>query len=128
MLCKKCGTELSEGINFCKKCGTPVKKETEKQGRVKSTATVAKELPPPSAGYIAKAVTLGIIFSSVGLFWAGIPFGLVTLAIGRILLSRGVKGWGTLFSLIGTLNVIVLPLFKLLYAFFRTGRAITLPF
>jgi len=128
MICKKCGTKLSEGAHFCKKCGTPLKKETEKQVRVKSTASVAKELPPPSAAYIAKAVTLGIMFSCVGLFWAGIPFGAVTLAIGRILLSRGVKGWGTLFSLIGTLNVIVLPLFKLLYAFFRTGRAITLPF
>ena len=125
MFCKKCGIELSEDASFCKKCGTPVKTAMQE---VKSTATVVKEISPPSAAYITKAVTLGIIFGSVGLFWAGIPFGAVTLTIGRILLSRGVKGWGTLFSLIGTLNVIVLPLFKLLYAFFRTGRAITLPF
>jgi hypothetical protein len=125
MICPKCGTELSDSAQFCKKCGSPVKGAP---GKVKSTATLVKELPPPSAGYVARAVILGIIFSSIGLFWAGIPFGAVTLAIGRILMSRGVKGWGILFSLIGTLNVIVIPLFKLLYAFFRTGSAITLPF
>jgi hypothetical protein len=125
MKCPKCGTELSRDARFCKKCGSSVAGQPE---QVKSTATLVKELPPPSAGYVARAVILGIIFSSIGLFWAGIPFGAVTLAIGRILLSRGVRGWGILFSLIGTLNAIVLPLFKLLYAFFRTGSAITLPF
>jgi hypothetical protein len=128
MFCKKCGNEISDTANFCKKCGAPVKGTAEKKKKDKYAATVVKELPPPSAGYVAKAVILGIIFSSIGLFWAGIPFGVVTLAIGRILLSRNVKGWGILFSLIGTLNGVVLPLFKLLYAFFRTGRAITLPF
>lgn len=125
MVCPQCGTELSASALFCKKCGAPVGKTPEK---VKSSATLVKELSPPSAGYVTRAVILGIIFSSIGLFWAGIPFGAVTLAIGRILMSRGVKGWGMLFSLIGTLNAIVLPLFKLLYAFFRTGSAITLPF
>ena len=125
MKCPNCGTSLSDSARFCKKCGSPAETAPKK---VKSTATLAKELPPPSAGYVARAVILGIIFSSIGLFWAGIPFGAVTLAIGRILMQRGVKGWGVLFSLIGTLNAIVLPLFKLLYAFFRTGSAITLPF
>jgi hypothetical protein len=125
MKCPKCGTELSNDARFCKKCGSPIEKQQE---QVRSTATLVKELPPPSAGYVARAVILGIILSSIGLFWAGIPLGAVTLAIGRILLQRGVKGWGMLFCLIGTLNAIVLPLFKLLYAFFRTGSAITLPF
>lgn len=125
MKCPKCGTHLSDGARFCKKCGSPV---AGASGEVRSTATLVKELPPPSAGYVARAVILGIIFSSIGLFWAGIPLGAVTLAIGRILLQRGVKGWGVLFSLVGTLNVVVIPLYKLLYAFFRTGSAITLPF
>jgi hypothetical protein len=125
MYCPKCGTELPEDAEFCSKCGFRL---TSKAEPVKSSATLVKELPPASAAYIARAVILGIIFSSVGLFWAGIPLGAITLAIGKILLQRGVKGWGVLFSLIGTLNVIVLPLFKLLYAFFRTGSAITLPF
>lgn len=125
MHCPRCGTELPDGTQFCSKCGFRL---TAKTDPVKSSATLVKELSPPSSGYVARAVILGIIFSSVGLFWAGIPLGAITLAIGKILLQRGVKAWGVLFSLIGTLNVIVLPLFKLLYAFFRTGSAITLPF
>lgn len=125
MFCPKCGYELSESTNFCKKCGSQIK---EPKKRAESTATPVKELTAPSAAYVAKAVILGIIFSSVGLFWAGIPFGVITLAIGRILISRGVKSWGMLFSIIGTLNAIVFPLFKLLYSLLRTGSAITLPF